>query len=99
MIPVNEFDRIIVDDVNKVFLFPVIDTVQINWGFLLSGLFPADQNNSGCCNPLILLKSTPKKVQNQMEHLEQVTAGDELILLIWCAYYRFGVEDGLSVAI
>jgi len=34
-----------------------------------------------------------------MEHLEQVTAGDELILLIWCAYYRFGVEDGLSVSI
>jgi hypothetical protein len=39
MIPVNEFDRIIVDDMNKVFLFPVIDAIQINCGFLLSGLF------------------------------------------------------------
>jgi hypothetical protein len=39
MIPVNEFDRIIADDVNKVFLFSVIDTVQANCGFLLSGLF------------------------------------------------------------
>jgi hypothetical protein len=48
MIPVNEFDRIIFDDMNKVFLFLVIDTVQINCGFLLSGLFPAGQNNSGC---------------------------------------------------
>jgi hypothetical protein len=37
MIPVYEFDRIIVDDMNKVFLFPVIDIVQINCGFLLSG--------------------------------------------------------------
>jgi len=67
MIPVNEFDRIIVDDMNKVFLFPVIDTVQINCDFLLSGLFPAGQNNSGCCNPLILLKSTLKKALNQMK--------------------------------
>jgi hypothetical protein len=41
MIPVNEFDRVIADDMNKVFLFPVIDSVQINCGFLLSGLFPA----------------------------------------------------------
>jgi hypothetical protein len=39
MIPVNEFDRITVDDMNKVFLFPAIDTVQINCGFLLSGFF------------------------------------------------------------
>jgi hypothetical protein len=39
VIPVNEFDGIIVDDMNKVFLFPVIDTIQINCGFLLSGLF------------------------------------------------------------
>jgi hypothetical protein len=69
MIPVNEFDRIIADDMNKVFLFSIIDTVQANCGFLLSGLFPAGQNNSGCCNPMILLKSTPKKVQNQMKQL------------------------------
>jgi hypothetical protein len=41
MIPVNEFDGIIADDMNKIFLFLVIDTVQVNCGFLLSGLFPA----------------------------------------------------------
>jgi hypothetical protein len=62
MIPVNEFDRVIADDMNKVFLFPVIDSVQINCGFLLSGLFPAGQNSSDCYNPLILFKSTPKTV-------------------------------------
>jgi hypothetical protein len=36
MIPVHELDRIIADDMNKVFLFSVIDTVQVNCGFLLS---------------------------------------------------------------
>ena len=41
MIPVYELDRIIVHDMNKVFLFSVIDTVQVNYGFLFSGLFPA----------------------------------------------------------
>jgi hypothetical protein len=39
MVPVNEFDRIIVYDMNKVFLFPVIDTVQINRGSFFQGFF------------------------------------------------------------
>ena len=99
MIPVNEFDRIIADDLRKVLLFSVVDTVQINCGFLLSGLFPAGYNNSDCCNPLILLKSTPKKAQNQMKRQGPVTAEDELVPLILRAYCDCTVEDGLSAVI
>jgi hypothetical protein len=42
MIPVNEFDRIIADNLRKILLFSVVDTVQVNCGFLLSGLFPPE---------------------------------------------------------
>jgi hypothetical protein len=40
VIPVDELNRIIADNANQVFLFSVIDAVQVNGGFLLSGLFP-----------------------------------------------------------
>jgi hypothetical protein len=41
MVPVNKLDRVVGGNVKKVFLFPVINALQVNYGFLLLGFFPA----------------------------------------------------------